>query len=176
MVMPGSENILKIVDFVATHYRDPIDIDLLESVTHAVGQRVNDDFSEIFGVELSEWVWIFRTTMAAEMIASTPEIDIALVARFTGFESLALFEKCFVNLVGQTPTVFQSKAKALYALEHERSFKLNDLSSYDLERLSAVLLRKVIEKLVPCSFPLDEERPAHEQCGFSSGNLRVVSR
>lgn len=64
-------------------------------------------FNRRFGMSPMRWVWRFRTILAAECIARSPEWPLAEIAEHCGFTSSAHFSRRFRELFRESPSRFR---------------------------------------------------------------------
>ena len=139
-----SDRLAEIIHFVIKYYRQPFHMDEYLRLLQKSDPRLVQLFSELYGVSPREWVWIFRTAMAAELLQVQPDFSATEIAEFVGFENETFFETCFVRLIGKTPQVFQARSHVLRSAEHGASAQARSLACAATD-----LVDKVLEKVAP---------------------------
>ena len=140
-----NDRLQELIKVVMEHYRHPPTLnDRLWAICKG-DPGCSALFFEVYGVVPAVWSWIFRTAVAAEMVARQPDFVVGEIAHFTGFEDMILFERCFVRLLGQTPQLFQTRAKAL----NEAAGGAKAPHAFTLADLAGEVIERALEKAAP---------------------------
>lgn len=81
-----------------------------------LGQDVHhlrESFRNEWGITAMEWLWMFRTILASEVVAQYPEIALERLAHGLGFQDCRQLEACFFNLLGRDVNRLKSQYQEL---------------------------------------------------------------
>ena len=118
----------------------------LERVAGAPRETIDGFFMEIYGLTPMDWVWMFRTAMAAEVLSQASQFTLEEVAHASGFHEMAHFARCFANLIGMAPNEFKDQASALIQLESTGRRKVFRLQA--LEAVQGGAIGSALEKML----------------------------
>ena len=95
-------NILKITDYIQTHYTSPITLAALGEVFDMTPQYLSGFFKQATGGTVFEYLEKVRLQRAFDHVARSQETPF-YIAAVTGFPNLNAFTKAFTSRYGQTP-------------------------------------------------------------------------
>ncbi len=81
-----------------------------------LGQDVHhlrESFRNQWCISALEWLWMFRTLLASEVLAQYPEITLERLAQGLGFQDCRQLEACFFNLLGRDVNRLKSQYQEL---------------------------------------------------------------
>ena len=141
--------IKRAVTFVVKNYAGVIRPRDLETASGAPRETMDSYFREIYGVAPMQWVWMFRTVMAAEIMAQAPQFTLEEVAHAAGFHDMDHFNRCFLNLIGSVADEFKAQAATLIQVEsmgRRKVFRLQSLAAAQNASIGCAL-EKILSSL-----------------------------
>lgn len=63
--------------------------------------HLSKSFQDAWGTWPQEWLWMFRTLLAAEVLAVWPEVSLDQLASQLSFKERLQLDRCFFNLLGR---------------------------------------------------------------------------
>lgn len=132
------------IKYLTKNYHKPVFIDQLTQVAKASERNLNKDFHQSFGVTPLQWLWLFRTIVAAEIIMMAPWLPLREVANKSGFTDMRHFIKCFYNLLGQNPSDFRHKHLAVRNVESRE----DAATAQKLETIKDASIKNALEKIM----------------------------
>ena len=104
----GFSNVERMAVFVATHYREDIQVREIGEAVDLHPDYANVLFREALGMTLSDYLLEHRIAHAQRMLATTDE-KVASIAFASGFGSISRFNAAFKSASDCTPTEYRRK-------------------------------------------------------------------
>lgn len=103
---PHDSRIIKVLNFIAANYRDPITLKQAAALVYLSPSRLSHLFKASCGVDFSTCLLEQRLHMAKGLLADT-RFSIGEVAGQTGFPDQAHFATMFRKVYGKTPSAYR---------------------------------------------------------------------
>jgi len=97
----------RLVQYIETHYRDELSIDIFEKKAAMSRFHLIKRFKGLFGVPPMRYVNEFRLNKAAELLKNYPNLNISEIALESGFRDLSTFNHAFKKKFEVTPTLYR---------------------------------------------------------------------
>lgn len=136
------ENYKKLMAHLNQHFKEEINIPIIEEICHYSYRNINRIFQAIHGETIGKYVKRIRLEKAAEYLKYS-SAKIADIAFEIGFEDIASFSKAFKKKYQTTPSAFRSRCQTIQSItqqslltkEGEReplSFEIEILPDFEL--------------------------------------------
>lgn len=97
----------RISGYIEDNYRKDLTSDELAERTSLDVREFNRAFNDRFGMGVKAYLNTVRLGKAAELLKSNPELAVADIAFFVGFESVAYFGRLFKTTYGMSPSKYR---------------------------------------------------------------------
>lgn len=104
----GYEKIRPAVDYITSHYVEPISLQQLADIAHMNRTYFSGQFKKIMQIGLTEYIENIRMNKASLLLRST-ELSISDIAYQSGFSSLSYFNRVFSAHFGMSPSQYRKK-------------------------------------------------------------------
>lgn len=104
---PVNETVQRIIDYLETHYREPISLDMLVNEVHLTKEYLCVLFKREMGHTILNYLTLIRIGWARLYLEQYPEKRSYEIGRMCGFESPSYFGKKFREIVGMTPESYR---------------------------------------------------------------------
>lgn len=108
----GHGRLLKVVQFVTSHYGDEIAVSDLAAQANLSASQLHREFSRLFGITPNQYVREVRVGVARHLLETTQN-SIASVAQQTGFYDQSHLTRQFKTSTGITPTQYRREFSPL---------------------------------------------------------------
>ena len=102
----GHGRLLKVVQFVTTHYGDEIVVADLAEQAHLSSSQLHREFARLFGITPNQYIREVRVGVARHLLESTQQ-TMAAIACATGFYDQSHLTRQFKASTGITPTQYR---------------------------------------------------------------------
>lgn len=112
------ENYKKLMAYVNQHFKEEINIPIIEEICHYSYRNINRIFQAIHGETIGKYIKRIRLEKAAEYLKYS-SAKIADIAFEVGFEDTASFSKAFKKKYDCTPSAFRNRCKTIQAITQQ---------------------------------------------------------
>lgn len=98
----------QVLQYIDAHWNAPIDIDIIEQVSHYSYRNINRIFQSLHQETIGQYVKRLRLERAAQYLKYSPN-SISTIALDVGFGDVAAFSKAFKKRFGLAPVAFRQE-------------------------------------------------------------------
>jgi YesN/AraC family two-component response regulator len=107
LIQSGTNEIMyDVVDFIDTHYDEPINLNLLSEQFYISTYYLSRTFKKVIGCSLNEYLNEVRIDAAKEYLANSDH-SITRISELCGYDSLTHFGRMFKRKSGKSPREFK---------------------------------------------------------------------
>lgn len=104
---PVNESIQLVIEYMETHYQEPISLDALANEAHLTKEYLCVLFKKEMGHTILNYLTLIRIGWARLFLEQYPDKRAYEIGRMCGFESPSYFGKKFREIVGMTPESYR---------------------------------------------------------------------
>lgn len=117
---PAEELAHKTIEYMNTHYSDPLTLHLIADSLHINPYHLHRIFKRVVGVTPAEYLMQKRIAEAAKKLLDETERNITEIAAAVGFVNPAHFSTVFRKQIGQSPSAYRNR-------QQKTEFKVSEL-------------------------------------------------
>lgn len=107
--------IMKVIDYMDKHFREPITLDRLSDVFHVSAGHISHTMTQECGISPINYL-ISRRLGEAQWLLLTTDDSIRDIAEHVGYENVHHFSKLFEKRIGMRPQSFRKKFKSSFSI------------------------------------------------------------
>lgn len=99
----------QILEYIDTHLEEDLTVELLSNVAAFSKYHFHRQFSELFGINVYQYIQLNRLKRAAYQLAFRDRHRVIDIALMSGYERPESFSRAFKQSIGQTPSEFRKQ-------------------------------------------------------------------